>query len=100
MDPMSTVITFPHSKPRTSSIDLRKLTAIGDHPDHDRLMTILVRFLSKYSGTYLSREVLRTRFYFYLDNEYLDDLGWFNRRKDMEHLIDLLITTGGISVGR
>ena len=36
----------------------------------------------------------------YLDSEYADDLGWFKKEEDMDVLMDLAITSGGVRIGK
>lgn len=70
------------------------------HPEADRLMTVTMLFLDKYSGTYRTRGGLRAKIEAYLDNEYDSDLKWLNREKDMDLLVDLAAKSGGVVVGK
>ena len=88
------------SKPRLSLTLSLDLTPSEPPADSDLLMTVTVSFLQKHSGTYRSRQVLRNRLNYYLDNEYRNDLGWLDRERDMDVLLDLVITTGGVSVSK
>lgn len=36
----------------------------------------------------------------YLESEYADDLGWFKKEEDMDVLMDLVITSGGVKIGK
>ena len=63
-------------------------------------MTVTMLFLDEYSGTYRSREALRVRLDAFLDKEYNADLTWLDREKDMHVLMDLVVRSGGVSVGK
>jgi molybdopterin biosynthesis enzyme len=43
---------------------------------------------------------LRAKLETYLGEEYDGDLEWFNREADMNILVDLVITSGGVSIGK
>ncbi|KAF3008570.1 hypothetical protein E8E13_007255 [Curvularia kusanoi] len=74
----------------------------SNHANQDHFMTITVLFLAKYSGRYPTRDVLRTTVNSFLDNEYRHDLKWLDREgtADMDYLLDMVITTGGVSVAQ
>ena len=55
-------------------------------------------FLDKYSGTYRSREALRTKLDQFVDKEYDGDFGWVNRERERDVLVDWAIRSGGVSV--
>ncbi|KAF3044204.1 hypothetical protein E8E11_007621 [Didymella keratinophila] len=68
------------------------------HPEADRLATVAMLFLEKYSGTYRTRDALRAQVEIYLDKEYPHDLKWLNREKDLEYLVDFVKNAGGIVI--
>jgi hypothetical protein len=67
-------------------------------PNQNHFMTIAWRFLKKNRGTYSSRKVLRLEVVDFLLTQPCEDLRWFDRKKDMDHLLDMIVMTGGISV--
>ncbi|KAF3040697.1 hypothetical protein E8E12_005691 [Didymella heteroderae] len=68
------------------------------HPEADRLSTVAMHVLEKYSGTYRTRSALHVQIEVYLEKEYPQDLRWLNREKDMEGLVDLVKNAGGILI--
>jgi hypothetical protein len=70
------------------------------HPEADRLATVAMLFLDKYSGTYRTRDALRAQVEIYLDKEYPYDLEWLNREKDLEGLVDFVKNAGGFVIGK
>lgn len=70
------------------------------HSEADRLATVAMLFLDKYSGTYRTRDVLRAQVEIYLDKEYPHDLKWLDCEKDLEYLVDLIKNAGGIVIGK
>lgn len=70
------------------------------HSEADRLATVAMLFLDKYSGMYRTRDVLRAQVEIYLDKEYPHDLKWLDREKDLDHLVDFIKNAGGIVIGK
>ncbi|KAL1592500.1 hypothetical protein SLS59_009733 [Nothophoma quercina] len=70
------------------------------HAEPELLWTLTFNFIDRYSGTYRSRVDLRAKIEMYLDSEYADDLGWFKKEEDMDVLMDLAITSGGVRIGK
>jgi hypothetical protein len=62
-------------------------------------MTITLKFLKKHRGTYSSRKVLRLEVVDFLLTQPPEELKWFHREEDMDHLLDMIVMTGGVSVG-
>ena len=62
-------------------------------------MTPTLKFLKKHRGTYSSRILLRLEVVDFLLTQTREDLRWFDREKDMDHLLDMIVMTGGVSVG-
>lgn len=63
-------------------------------------MTIAMLFLVRHTGTYYSRGVLRTRINAWLDNECRWDLSGLSKERDMEFLVDVVVRSGGVTVGK
>ena len=62
-------------------------------------MTITLRFLKKHRGTYSTRKLLRLEVVDFLLTRPREDLRWFHREEDMDQLLDMIVMTGGVSVG-
>ena len=62
-------------------------------------MTITLRFLKKHRGTYSTRKLLRLEVVDFLLTQPREDLRWFHREEDMDQLLDMIVITGGVSVG-
>ena len=62
-------------------------------------MTTTLKFLKTHRGTYSSRILLRLEVVDFLLTQTREDLRWFDREKDMDHLLDMIVMTGGVSVG-
>lgn len=69
-------------------------------PGADRLATVAILFLEKYSGTYRTCDALRAQIEIYLEKQYPHDLTWLNREKDLEGLVDFVKNAGGIVIGK
>lgn len=91
---MPVYVPLPARPPSTT------LTLSAYHSEADRLATVAILFLEKYSGTYRTRTVLETQIEKYLDKEYPHDLRWLDREKDVELLIEFVSRAGGVVVGQ
>jgi hypothetical protein len=62
-------------------------------------MTITLKFLKEHRGTYSTRKLLRLEVVDFLLTQPREDLRWFHSQEDMDHLLDMIVMTGGVSVG-